>query len=247
MLTFDFFVLNPAVRVKHLAETSAQHQPPPTDTSSFLERLNAVEEELDCSTTYHYEQVYLSVCSFFCSVSFSDSLSVCHASVWTGSQTTRTVPVAWRPAPAPNSLWWMSRWSSWRRSFYPQTPLPICMSRGPLWRTATGPLGCRGWWHSTTRVRLALSQRPHSAGGSQRSHALCVVLAEEAEDEDDPEYNFLDDLDEPDLEDYRTDRAVQITSRSKDTVLVRLAGGRVSALNSLSLFLFSLFVFQRRR
>lgn len=47
-----------------------------------------------------------------------------------------------------------------------------------------------------------------------------VVLAEEAEDEDDPEYNFLDDLDEPDLEDYRTDRAVQITSMSQDPVLV---------------------------
>uniref|UniRef100_A0A671UFW3 Gon-4 like b n=1 Tax=Sparus aurata TaxID=8175 RepID=A0A671UFW3_SPAAU len=38
-------------------------------------------------------------------------------------------------------------------------------------------------------------------------------VEEEADDDDDPEYNFLDDLDEPDLEDYRTDRAVQITSR----------------------------------
>lgn len=37
-------------------------------------------------------------------------------------------------------------------------------------------------------------------------------LPDEAEDEDDPEYNFLDEPDEPDLEDYRTDRAVQITS-----------------------------------
>lgn len=37
-------------------------------------------------------------------------------------------------------------------------------------------------------------------------------FSEEADDDDDPEYNFLDDLDEPDLEDYRTDRAVQITS-----------------------------------
>lgn len=32
------------------------------------------------------------------------------------------------------------------------------------------------------------------------------------DDDDDPEYNFLDDLDEPDLEDYRNDRAVRITS-----------------------------------
>lgn len=39
-----------------------------------------------------------------------------------------------------------------------------------------------------------------------------VCFSEEADDDDDPEYNFLDDLDEPDLEDYRTDRAVQITS-----------------------------------
>lgn len=39
------------------------------------------------------------------------------------------------------------------------------------------------------------------------------LFSEEAEDDDDPEYNFPEDLDEPDLEDYRTDRAVQITSR----------------------------------
>ncbi|EPY88672.1 GON-4-like protein [Camelus ferus] len=34
---------------------------------------------------------------------------------------------------------------------------------------------------------------------------------DEADDDDDPEYNFLDDLDEPDTEDFRTDRAVRIT------------------------------------
>lgn len=39
------------------------------------------------------------------------------------------------------------------------------------------------------------------------------MLSEEGDDDDDdPEYNFLDDLDEPDLEDYRNDRAVRITS-----------------------------------
>uniref|UniRef100_A0A3B4DEF4 GON-4-like protein n=1 Tax=Pygocentrus nattereri TaxID=42514 RepID=A0A3B4DEF4_PYGNA len=37
-------------------------------------------------------------------------------------------------------------------------------------------------------------------------------IEEEGDDDDDPEYNFLDDLDEPDLEDYRNDRAVRITS-----------------------------------
>lgn len=37
---------------------------------------------------------------------------------------------------------------------------------------------------------------------------------DEADDDDDPEYNFLEDLDEPDTEDFRTDRAVRITSES---------------------------------
>lgn len=41
-----------------------------------------------------------------------------------------------------------------------------------------------------------------------------IVSAEEGDDEDDPEYNFLDDPDEPDQEDYRTDRGVRITSES---------------------------------
>lgn len=57
------------------------------------------------------------------------------------------------------------------------------------------------------------------------------VFAEEAEDDDDPEYNFLDDLDEPDLEDYRTDRAVQITSRCRGpgAGLVNVDSGPLSA------------------
>lgn len=37
---------------------------------------------------------------------------------------------------------------------------------------------------------------------------------EEGDDDDDPEYNFLEDLDEPDREDYRNDRAGRITSDS---------------------------------
>ena len=42
---------------------------------------------------------------------------------------------------------------------------------------------------------------------------LLLFLSEEADDEDDPEYNFLADLREPDQEDYSTDRAVRITSK----------------------------------
>lgn len=39
-----------------------------------------------------------------------------------------------------------------------------------------------------------------------------ILLKDEGDDEDDPEYNFLEDLDEPDTEDFRNDRAVRITS-----------------------------------
>lgn len=52
-------------------------------------------------------------------------------------------------------------------------------------------------------------------GGGHSSPSLTVfVPAEECDDEDDPEYNFLADIDEPDLEDYRDDKAVRITSQS---------------------------------
>lgn len=40
-----------------------------------------------------------------------------------------------------------------------------------------------------------------------------MPLEEECDDEDDPEYNFLADIDEPDVEDYRDDKAVRITSQ----------------------------------
>lgn len=41
-----------------------------------------------------------------------------------------------------------------------------------------------------------------------------LSLLEEGDEDDDPEYNFVEDVDEPDLEDYRNDRAVRITSGS---------------------------------
>lgn len=49
----------------------------------------------------------------------------------------------------------------------------------------------------------------------------CFFL-DEADDDDDPEYNFLEDLDEPDTEDFRTDRAVRITSESVFTRVLLL-------------------------
>ncbi len=39
-----------------------------------------------------------------------------------------------------------------------------------------------------------------------------ILLPEDGDDEDDPEYNFLAEIDEPDVEDYRNDKAVRITS-----------------------------------
>ncbi|CAF95037.1 unnamed protein product, partial [Tetraodon nigroviridis] len=45
---------------------------------------------------------------------------------------------------------------------------------------------------------------------------------EEADDDDDPEYNFVDDLEKPDKEDYRTDRAVQITRKEVNELLEEL-------------------------
>ncbi|KAI5618229.1 GON-4-like protein, partial [Silurus asotus] len=42
------------------------------------------------------------------------------------------------------------------------------------------------------------------------------------DDDDDPEYNFLDDLDEPDLEDYRNDRAVRITKKEVNELMEEL-------------------------
>ncbi|KAK3551157.1 hypothetical protein QTP70_013892 [Hemibagrus guttatus] len=42
------------------------------------------------------------------------------------------------------------------------------------------------------------------------------------DDDDDPEYNFLEDLDEPDLEDYRNDRAVRITKKEVNELMEEL-------------------------
>ncbi|XP_003475429.3 GON-4-like protein isoform X1 [Cavia porcellus] len=45
---------------------------------------------------------------------------------------------------------------------------------------------------------------------------------DEADDDDDPEYNFLEDLDEPDTEDFRTDRAVRITKKEVNELMEEL-------------------------
>ncbi|XP_052389408.1 GON-4-like protein isoform X2 [Carassius gibelio] len=45
---------------------------------------------------------------------------------------------------------------------------------------------------------------------------------EEGDDEDDPEYNFLAEIDEPDVEDYRNDKAVRITKKEVSDLMEEL-------------------------
>ncbi|XP_076429798.1 GON-4-like protein isoform X16 [Peromyscus maniculatus bairdii] len=49
-----------------------------------------------------------------------------------------------------------------------------------------------------------------------------VENEDEGDDDDDPEYNFLEDLDEPDTEDFRTDRAVRITKKEVNGLMEEL-------------------------
>ncbi|KAM9434447.1 GON-4-like protein [Clarias gariepinus] len=49
-----------------------------------------------------------------------------------------------------------------------------------------------------------------------------VENEEEGDDEDDPEYNFLADIDEPDVEDYRNDKAVRITKKEVNDLMEEL-------------------------
>lgn len=63
--------------------------------------------------------------------------------------------------------------------------------------------------------------RVHNRAGIRVLTGLKLIrnlfLTEECDDEDDPEYNFLADIDEPDVEDYRDDKAVRITSKYTNT------------------------------
>uniref|UniRef100_A0A8B9JMF1 Si:dkey-27c15.3 n=1 Tax=Astyanax mexicanus TaxID=7994 RepID=A0A8B9JMF1_ASTMX len=49
-----------------------------------------------------------------------------------------------------------------------------------------------------------------------------LMCSDEADDDDDPEYNFLADLDEPDVEDYRNDKAVRIPKKEVNDLMEEL-------------------------
>lgn len=127
---------------------------------SFMDRLNAVEEELDCSPAYTYHQVNLPTCHPathlpYNHVSASDSrlsgrhrLSVVRKAVWLTGR-------------APNSGWLTFLWVSWRPSCWRLTSLQTCMIKvaPSRRRIATGQSGCRGLWPLTTKVCSYTSHR----------------------------------------------------------------------------------------
>ncbi|KAL0962283.1 hypothetical protein UPYG_G00338090 [Umbra pygmaea] len=69
----------------------------------------------------------------------------------------------------------------------------------------------------------SVSEDPEWTNWLQGIMTSDVDNEEEADDdEDDPEYNFLAEIDEPDLEDYRNDRAVRITKKEVNQLMEEL-------------------------
>ncbi|XP_043972602.1 GON-4-like protein isoform X3 [Gambusia affinis] len=145
--------------------------------SSFLERLNAVEAELDCSSAYPYDQ-----------------------------------PLDRKPVTDEEDDGDKGCLAFRTRSKLPLVNVPLDRLEAELlppditadmYDQSPAQLEDRHW---TEWLQGLLAPGPE----------------EEADDDDDPEYNFLEDLDEPDLEDYRTDRAVQITKKEVNELLEEL-------------------------
>ncbi|KAM9309645.1 GON-4-like protein isoform 2-T2 [Pholidichthys leucotaenia] len=158
---------------------SLQPLPPVPAEPSFLERLNAVEEELDSSSAFTYNQSLDSKPSDGCGG--TDEGAGC---------------LAFRT-----------------RSKRPLVDIPL----GQLEAELLAPDITADMYDQSA------AQREEDHHWTAWLRGLMVPECEdEAEDEDDPEYNFLEDLDEPDLEDYRTDRAVQITKKEVNELLEEL-------------------------
>ncbi|KAK2845229.1 hypothetical protein Q5P01_011888 [Channa striata] len=137
---------------------------------SFLERLNAVEEELECSLAYTYNQA--------------------------------------EGGADEDCLAYRTR------------------SRCPLVNVPLGQLEAKLLAPDITADMYdqSIGQREEDRHWTEWLQSLMALDSEGEgdDDDDDPEYNFLDDLDEPDLEDYRTDRAVQITKKEVNELLEEL-------------------------
>ncbi|KAM6936030.1 GON-4-like protein [Lycodopsis pacificus] len=164
-------------RLREQLMTSAPHHLLTALESSFLERLNAVEEELDCSPAYTYNQ-----------------------------------PLD-RKADDDGSHEGSSCLAYRTRSKLRLVNVPL----GQLEAALLAPdITADMYGHSA-------AQREEDRHWTKWLQGLMAPDSEEeADDDDDPEYNFLDDQDEPDLEDYRTDRAVQITKKEVNELLEEL-------------------------
>ncbi|XP_076593150.1 GON-4-like protein isoform X1 [Chaetodon auriga] len=146
--------------------------------SSFLERLNAVEEELDCSSAYTYNQ---------CLDRKGDD---------DGAGDEASGCLAYRT-----------------RSKLRLVNIPLGQLEAELLAPDI----------TADMYEQGAAQQEEDRNWTRWLQGLMASDNEdEADDDDDPEYNFLDDLDEPDLEDYRTDRAVQITKKEVNELLDEL-------------------------
>ncbi|XP_023256433.1 GON-4-like protein [Seriola lalandi dorsalis] len=168
----------PTQRPQVMTSTCApQHFLAAPAESSFLERLNAVEEELDCSPAYTFDQ----------------SLDRKAADDDDGDD---EGCLAFRT-----------------RSKLRLVNVPLGQLEAELLAPDI----------TADMYDLIATQREEDRHWTKWLQGLMASdNEEEADDDDDPEYNFLDDMDEPDLEDYRTDRAVQITKREVNELLEEL-------------------------
>ncbi|XP_037532414.1 GON-4-like protein [Nematolebias whitei] len=147
---------------------------------SFLERLNAVEEELNNSSTYLYDQTL--------DKKADDDDG--------GGRDAGSSCLAFRT-----------------RSKHPLINVPL----GQLEAELLAPDITSDMYE-----QISTQQEEDRQWTTWLQGLMVPAPEDEGDDDDDPEYNFLDDLDEPDLEDYRTDRAVQITKKEVNELLEEL-------------------------
>ncbi|XP_078100599.1 GON-4-like protein, partial [Sander vitreus] len=160
--------------------TCTPHHLLPPPESSFLERLNAVDEELDCSAAFTYNQ------SLDRKADDDDGHGGDEGSSCLAFRT---------------------------RSKRPLVNVPL----GQLEAELLAPDITADMYEQSAAQR---KQDRHWTKWLQG--LMAPDTDEEADDDDDPEYNFLEDVDEPDLEDYRTDRGVQITKKEVNELLEEL-------------------------
>ncbi|KAI3360371.1 hypothetical protein L3Q82_002235 [Scortum barcoo] len=197
------------LREQEITSTITPPRPLTAPESSFLERLNAVEEELDCST------------AFTCNQSLDRKANDDDDGGGGGGG-----------SEGPSCLAYRTR-SKLRLVNVPLGQLEAELLAPDITadmyeQSAAQQEEDRQWtkWlqglMASDNEVSAFSQKKPESGTSCFFKLYPFVYSEEADDDDDPEYNFLDDLDEPDLEDYRTDRAVQITKREVNELLEEL-------------------------